>query len=148
MLLPGFWMFAQHSPISSHFTPLPYVTGTLPAVALLVNPRVGGFVYVLSLCGPFKWTLLRNWQFLLPPQPPLVFTSRSYGDLSFWCWNPGLCVLVWGWDSLLPRCPSGFLSTTWDRGTAHSVVTASRCYTVSPFLSVLVLHLRPSYPSG
>ena len=71
-------------PISNHFTHFPFVTGALPAVALVVNPRVGGFAYILSLCGPFKQTLLKIQQFLLPPQPPLVFTARSYGDLSSW----------------------------------------------------------------
>ena len=52
-------------PISSYFTHSPYVTGT-PYV--LVNPRVGGFVYLLRQCGPFKQSLLKIWQFLLPPQ--------------------------------------------------------------------------------
>ena len=56
-------------PISSHFTHSLYVTGALPAVALVVNPRVDRFAYVLSPCGPFKWTLLKIRQFLLPPQP-------------------------------------------------------------------------------
>ena len=28
------------------------------------------------------------------PGPPLAFIARSYGDLSSWCWNPGLCVLA------------------------------------------------------
>ena len=69
-------------PISSHFTHFLYATGTLPAIALVVNPRVGGFVCILRPCGPFKWTLLKIWQFLLLIQPPLVFTARSYGDLS------------------------------------------------------------------
>ena len=56
-------------PISSHFTHFPYVTGTFLAVALVVIPRVGRFAYVLSPCGPFKWTLLRNQPFL-PLIPP------------------------------------------------------------------------------
>ena len=123
MLLPGFWGFASARPISSHFTQLthfPYSTGTLPAVALVVNPRVGVFVYVLSLCGPFKRTSLKIQQFLLPPQPPLIFTARRYGDLSSWHWNPGLGGLVWCYDPLLRRYPSRFLSTTCGCGTTHS----------------------------
>ena len=68
-------------PISSHFTHFLYVTGALPAAALVVNPRVEGFAYVLSPCGAFKWTLLKIWQFLSLPKSPLVFTARSYGDL-------------------------------------------------------------------
>ena len=63
---------------------------------------------------------------------PLVFTARSYGDLSSWHCNPGLGGLVWGWDSLLPRYPTWFLSITCRCGTACS---ASPC-------------LRPSYLSG
>ena len=81
--------------ISSHFTHFPYVAVALPAVALVVNPSVGGFAYVLMPCGPFKWTLLKIWHFLLPPKPLLVFTARSYVDLSSWHWNPGLCSVTW-----------------------------------------------------
>ena len=69
-------------PISSHFTHSLYTTGTLPAVALVAIPRLSGFV---SPCGPFKWTLLRNQQFLPPRQPP---TARGYEALSFQLWNP------------------------------------------------------------
>ena len=54
-------------PISSHFTHFLCVTDTLPAVALVVNPRVGGLVYVLNLCEPFKGTLQEIWQFLPLP---------------------------------------------------------------------------------
>ena len=42
----------------------------------------GGWICEHSrTCGPFKWTLLRDPQFLLPPQPPLVLTARSYETL-------------------------------------------------------------------
>ena len=121
--------------ISSYFTQSPYTTGALPAVALVVNPRVGGFAYILSPCGPFKWTLLKIQQFLLPPLSLLMFTVRSYGDLSSWCWNPGLCSLAWGWDHLLLRCPFQFLSSTCERGTAHSTASTSPGYTTSLHLS-------------
>ena len=53
----------------------------LLAAALVLNPREGGLAYVLGLCGSFKWTLLMDLQFLLPPQPPLVFIARSYEAL-------------------------------------------------------------------
>ena len=43
MLLPGFWRFAQYSPHFQSFTHFPYVTSVLPAVALVLNPRVGEF---------------------------------------------------------------------------------------------------------
>ena len=94
-------------PISSHFTHFLYVTGTLPAVALGVDPRVGGFAYVLSPCGSFKQSLLKIQQFLLPPQAPLgTFTTRSYGNLSFPVLEPWAVWSAWGWDCWLPRCPS------------------------------------------
>ena len=92
--------------ISSQFTHSLYVTGTLPAVALVVNPRVGWFTYVLRLCGPFKQSLLKIWQFLPLPKPLLDFTASSYQHLSFWHWNSGLWGLAWDWDCLLPRYPS------------------------------------------
>ena len=68
------------------------------------------------LCSKFVWALEEespeNQQFLPPPQTPQVFTARSYGDLSSWSWNPGLCGLAWGWNPLLPRYNSQLLSTT------------------------------------
>ena len=93
-------------PVSSHFTHSPYVTGTLPAVALVLNPRVGGLVYILRLCSPFKWSFLKIWQFLMLSQPPRIFTDRNYGDLPSQRWNPRLCGLAWGWDPSLSRYPS------------------------------------------
>ena len=69
-------------PISSHFTPFPYVTSAPLSAALVVIPRVGGFAYVLGLCGPFKQNLLRDRQFLLQPQPPTGFeVMRLYEAL-------------------------------------------------------------------
>ena len=92
-------------PVSSHFAHFLYATGTLPAVALGLNPRVAGCAYILRLCGSFKWSFLKIQQFLLMLQPPLVFTARSYGDLSSQCWNPGLCSVACHWDHSLPRHP-------------------------------------------
>ena len=70
-----------------------------PAVRLapfkLVLNTSGWVCVILRPCRPFKWNL-KIQQFLLPPQPPLVFTARSYEDLSSWQWSPGLCGLVWG----------------------------------------------------
>ena len=78
-------------PISSHFIHFLYATVTLLAIAVVVVHRVGGFAYVLGLSVPFKRILLRQWQFLPLPKPPLVFTARSYETLFPQCWNPGLC---------------------------------------------------------
>ena len=41
--------------ISSHLTPFLCGTRALPAAALVVNPRVGGFASILRGCWPFKW---------------------------------------------------------------------------------------------
>ena len=60
----------------------PHMPPASLAVALVVVPRVGGMVYILGPCRPFKWLLLRDWKFLPPPQTPLVFTDRSYEALS------------------------------------------------------------------
>ena len=69
------------------------MTVTLPALVLMLNPRGGRgrSVYILSPCRPFMQSLLKIWQYLPPPQPLLVFTVRSYRDLSSWHWNPVLC---------------------------------------------------------
>ena len=84
-----------------------------------------------NICRPFKWSLLKIWQFLLPPQPPLVFIARIYKDLSSWCWNPGLCGLAWGLGSFAPEV--SLLIFIFDEcGTAHS--DASPRYTTSPHL--------------
>ena len=58
------------------------------------------------LHGFFKRNCLGLEKFLPPTQSLLVFAARSCGDLPSWYWNPGLGFLVWGWDSLLPRCSS------------------------------------------
>ena len=48
-------------PISIHFPYFPYTTGTLLSVALLLNPKMGAFVYVLGPCRSFKQTS-RSWE--------------------------------------------------------------------------------------
>ena len=54
-------------PISSHFTPFPCAIGTLPASALLLDPRMGGFLYILKPCWPFKWQ--KSGSFFHHPNP-------------------------------------------------------------------------------
>ena len=75
-------------PVSSHVTHFPYMTGALPTVALVVNPRVDGFVYIVSLCGLFKLTLLKIWQFLLPLQTTFAFYSRKLWEYFFLALDP------------------------------------------------------------
>ena len=43
-----------------------------------------------SICGFFKGNCLGFQKFILPTQSPPDFAARSYGDLSFWHWNPRL----------------------------------------------------------
>ena len=74
-------------------------------------------------------------QFLPPPQPLLVFTAGSYGDLSSWHCSPGLGGLDWDWDPLLPRYLSCFLSTTHGCGTTHFYLHTSLCPSMSPHVS-------------
>ena len=117
--------------------PLPYATGTLLVAALVLSSRVGGFAYILGLCGPFKWTLLRDWKFLPPPQPPLVLISEVNEALFFWHQNPGLHNLAWGWNGLLPRCSSSCLSTTCECGAACSARCCHYCFTAASTLHPL-----------
>ena len=93
-------LFGTH-PISSHFTPFPYATGSPLAAALVVVPRVGGFVSIPGLCRAFKHTPSRDQQCLLLLQSPLVFTAKSYEALFCWHWNPGLHGL--GFRSFTPK---------------------------------------------
>ena len=58
-----------------------------------------------KFCGPFKRNCLGIQNFLPPTQSPLVFAGRCHGDLSSCHWKSELGILVWGWDSLLPRYP-------------------------------------------
>ena len=76
-------------PISSYFPHFLYAAGTLLAASLVLNPWVGGFLYILGPCGSFKQILLKGWQFLSPCHPPLVFTIRSYEILLSQHWNLG-----------------------------------------------------------
>ena len=58
---------------------------------------VGGFVYVLGSCGPLQGTVLIDWEFIPPPQPPQALTARGSEALSAWHWNPGLHGLSHSW---------------------------------------------------
>ena len=42
---------------------------------------VDGFVYILGPCGSLQWTLLWGWEFFPLPQPPQIFTTRSFEAL-------------------------------------------------------------------
>ena len=76
-IMPSDWLLLH----SSHFPDFLYEAGTLLTAILVLNSRVGELVSILGPSGSFKHTLLRDWQFLPHPQPPLVFTARSYKAL-------------------------------------------------------------------
>ena len=92
-------LFSTRS-VFSHFPHYPEANWAL----LVLIP--GWVVYALGPRMSLQWTLLRDWQFILPPQPPLVFTARSYKALFFQCWNLWSGLGLGCWDGLLPRCPS------------------------------------------
>ena len=78
---PGFWRFARHLPCFQPLYLLP-ISSCCPGA----ESQSGCVLYVESP---------ENQQFLLLHQTLLVFTARSYGDLSSWYWNPGLDCAVW-----------------------------------------------------
>ena len=120
-------------------SPTPY----MQLVPFQLNPRVGGFVYILRLYGHFKWSLLKIQQFFPPPQPPLGSIARSYGDLSSWCWIPRLFSLAWCWDRWLPRYPSRFLSTAPHFNVGPCVLPLSPLHATLHLLTSLPLSAYP-----
>ena len=54
MPLPGFLRLPSIRPISSHFTHFQYVTGTRPAVTLMLIPRVSGLLTFQVRAGPLN----------------------------------------------------------------------------------------------
>ena len=53
------------------------------------DSQVGGLVYTLGPCGPLQWTLLSDWQFVPPLQPPEIFTAKRFEALVSPRRNPG-----------------------------------------------------------
>ena len=140
-------------PITSHFTCFLYVTSTILAVALVVVPREGGFAQVLGTYGTFNRTLLRDWQFISPPQPLFVSTARSYEAL-FLVLEPWPVWSAWDWTHLLHRYPFRFVSTTCECGTTCPT-SCHICHHLDAallppchVLSSLTPYLCPSYTSG
>ena len=79
--------------ISSHFAHSLRATGALPGVALVLNPRVGGVVYVLRPCGSFKWSFLKIQCCFCRPNPHW-FLQPEVTEI----YLPGagaLCCAVW-----------------------------------------------------
>ena len=131
--LPGFWRFAQHSSCA---------TGTLPALVLVLNPRGGGSEEVITPKLALEAESPENLVISSVVPNPTGFYSQKLRGFIFLALEPwavwsdlGLCGLTWGWDPLLPRYPSWFLSTTWKCGTAHSAASASPHCISSPLYS-------------
>ena len=85
-------------PTFHHFPHFPQVDCAFSGAASQVN----GFVYVLGPCGHLQWTLMWDWEFSPPPQPPQIFYSQGFWVFSFPCWNPGFLGLP-----RTPIVPSG-----------------------------------------
>ena len=77
-------------PVTSLTPHMPLVP--LPALALVLNPRGGRSAYVLSPCGPFKQSLLKIWQFLLPPKPNWFLQPEVMGIYLPGTGTPGCAV--------------------------------------------------------
>ena len=122
---PGLWSCVQEEAVSQHslccqslqFLPICHwcPSSCCPSVKA---QREWICVSSKSAEGPLG-SLLRIPQFLLLPEPSLVFIVRSYKDLSSWHWNSRLSGLLWGWDPSLLRYPSRFVSTTCGCGPFH-----------------------------
>ena len=136
-------------PVSSHFTHLPYATGTPPASALVVVPGVGVFVYALGF--PEKLAVSSN-------TPTLTgFTVKSYEDFFSQHWSPGVYGLAWGWAHSLIRCVPDFYPPHVNVGLPILLATTSLslCLSTPPapllphrVLSILTPCFHPSYPDG
>ena len=72
-------------PAFSHFPPFPQVDCALSGT----DSQVGGFVHILGPHRPLQWTLLSDWQFVPPLQPPEIFTAKRFEALVSPRWNPG-----------------------------------------------------------
>ena len=99
------------------------------------DSQVGSLVYILGPCGSLQQTLLWGWDFLLPPQPPQVFSIRGFEALFYLSGNLGCslsCSLVVPPSLSADKCE-----------TPHS---ASRHLARSPLHPAA--HLCPSYWSG
>ena len=115
--LPTFLSGRKLSPISHldarHFSSSLCATGAFQAAILVLELR--GSDLIKFMCGFFKRnsrTQVGTPEVSSNDSLPHGFAAKSYGDLSSWHWYAGLGGLVRGWDSLLPRYPPKFLSTT------------------------------------
>ena len=127
----------------SHFLRYPPANwaflGLIPGWVVLCN--------VLGPYGPLQWTLLRGWEFLLPPQPSQVFTVRGFEALLPCSGTPGCVVCLTPQLFLpvylhvnvgLPDLPAAVLP-------AHPKLLSTGLPQV---LSTLAACLHPSYWSG
>ena len=121
--------------ISSHFPCFLYATGTLPATALVLNPRVGLYAYILGPRSSFKRTLLRDWQFLSLSQTSLVFIARGYEALFLGAGTLGCVVWPGAGIACSPGVSSAFYWPQVNVGPPILLATT----TASPQLSQCIL---------
>ena len=119
---------------TTHFLPYPQSNWAL----LVLIPRVGGFVYVLGPCRSLQRTLLWGWEFLLPLQPPQVFSVTGL-RLYFLTLGPWV-----SWSVSLPSYSSLFIHRQLWELLLHQLAP-HLLYQPLPCLAVSPLH--PSCPS-
>ena len=138
--LEGKMSFAQLSD-GFQLLPLPPISKLGPSGA---DSWVVGFVHVLGHCGSLQWTLLWGWEFLLPPQPPQVFSFRGFealfpcsGTLGYAvCLAPQLFLLVYPHTDVgLPAPPA-------------TALPGPPAVTLPWVLSILAAHLHLANQSG
>ena len=128
---------AQLSPLFLSLHHSPYAIGIPAAVALVLNPRMGGFVYILRPC-------IRDWQFLPPPQSPLVFTARSYAALLPGSGTLGCTVWPRAVMACSPDVPPSFYLPHMNMGPPVLLATTAAASLLLPhsILSALAPHLH------
>ena len=138
--LPSFWRFPCTHPISSHFTRSPYVIGTLPAVALMLHCRVGGFEYILTHVGPLRGVSWKSGSFFCCLNPHW-FLQPEFMRI----YLPGTgtlgCVL-WPWAQI---AHSQVIHHTWkwDCPFHCPFLCMPQCISLPPHLSLCLHHLLP-----
>ena len=130
----------------NHFFHFPYATGAILIAALVLNPRVGGFAYILGPCGSFKWTLLRDQWFLPVPQSPLGLQPEVMRLYFLGTGTLGCAVYPGAGIAHSPDVPSNFylphvnvgLSVPLAAATAASFPLPHHCHSVSspPWLPI------------
>ena len=101
------------------------------------DSQAGGFVYILGPWGSLLWTVLWGWEFLLPLQPPWVFSVRGFealfpytGTLVAVCLAPHFFLPIYPNANVGPPAPPAATSLSPPAATLLQVLSAG-CPTLS-----------------